>query len=262
MLSSNSKVTIITTFNDSGYKLYGKNMLRSFDRYLINTNFLAYYEGKNPNVKKTTRTLKYVDLLESCPDLVAFKKMWKDVPAANGIYKGVESFRYHAVRFSHKMFCIYHAATNSKSDYLIWCDADTEAKRKFEGKALAKMLPKGKYCAYLGREKYSECGFMIFDTRHEYHYEFMNRYINILKSGRFLKQKEWHDSFLFDVVRKELEKSISGDKIFHNLTPGIRKRNFNTALYPYIIHYKGSRKVSRSPNKKHSLYNMTNGGKK
>tara|TARA_B100000131_G_C18073611_1_gene595511 strand:+ start:290 stop:1081 length:792 start_codon:yes stop_codon:yes gene_type:complete len=258
-LKEDANVTIVTTFNDDGYSLYGKNMLKSFDKKMPKINFLAYYEGSNPDLLKETSRIKYIDLEKMCPDLVAFKKRWKDVPAANGEFRGVKSFKYHAVRFSHKMFCIYHAATTVNSKYLIWCDADTEAKKKFDKKTLTDMLPVGKYCAYLGRPKvYSECGFMIFDTTHPQHMSFMNQYIEILNSGKFLEEKEWHDSYLFDVIRKRMEKEY---KIFHNLTPNTPKSNFNIALKPYITHYKGSRKLTRG-RKSNENYNLVSGNKK
>ena len=256
---SKSSITIVTTFNDNGYLLYAKNMLKSFDKKMPNIEFIAYYEGSNPEVENITSRIKYIDLEKACPDLVSFKKLWKDVPAANGVFNGVESFKYHAVRFSHKMFCIYHAAMNIENRFLIWCDADTEAKKRFSEKNLTSLLPDAKYCAYLGRpHTYSECGFMIFDTQHKDHKKFMNSYIGILKSGMFMQEKEWHDSYLFDVVRKNMEKECD---IFHSLTPNVSKSNFNKALNPYIVHYKGSRKITRG--KKHNEnYDLVSGLKK
>ena len=69
--------------------------------------------------------------------------------------------------------------------------------------------------SYLGREKistdhlrYSECGFLIFDTHHAMHKKFWENMMDMYKGGKLFNEKEWHDSYIFDQVRKNSKKNI------------------------------------------------------
>ena len=70
--------------------------------------------------------------------------------------------------------------------------------------------------SYLGRENisvqhltYSECGFLIFDTHHSSHEVFWKEMMEMYSGGKLFNEKEWHDSYIFDQVRKKIEKKYN-----------------------------------------------------
>jgi hypothetical protein len=65
--------------------------------------------------------------------------------------------------------------------------------------------------------------------------------------GELFKEKEWHDCWIFDTVRKELEKkSLKNIDIclfgLKNDDPNKHNVFDNSVLGEYMIHFKGNRK--------------------
>jgi hypothetical protein len=73
-----------------------------------------------------------------------------------------------------------------------------------------------------------------------------------------MKEEAWTDCHLFDAVREKNDKKT---KVFHDLTPGVPKKNFDIALSPCIVHHKGSRKITKGK-KSDEKYNSIKGGRR
>ena len=66
-------IAVITTFPEKNYKVYGERMIDSFVAHWPSNIILhVYYEGSCPPDKGDR--VKYVDLHQASPDLVAFKQ--------------------------------------------------------------------------------------------------------------------------------------------------------------------------------------------
>jgi len=116
-----------------------------------------------------------------------------------------------AVKFCHKVFAVtdYPQLLNNRlgeADYWIWIDADVIWKKEIDENFLQQVCRRGYEAVYLGRRNWhhSECGFVaypIVDGR--------NRTLDKLRflytSGLIFGLPEWHDSYIFDVVRRSLE---------------------------------------------------------
>ena len=273
------KYAIVTTFNDHGYITYAEQMIRSFDLNWPNEiEIHAYYEGTKPaykgpsSITQTTTVnsskkhrIYYHDLHGLCPDLVAFKEKYKNDPVANGMpedqgipggvvrppgyrskWVGNESFLWNAVRFSHKVFCQIHAATTLDADIMFWLDADTLTFRPITEDIYSKWLPDDCYVSYLGRETYTECGFIAYNLKNEYNKEFMQRWGDLYNNGGLFKLREWHDCIAFDTARTVMEKE--GKITSHNLNADNKIRGhpfINSVLGEYLDHLKGHRKATR-----------------
>jgi len=168
--------------------------------------------------------------------LVEFKKRNFD--------KSFKDFRFDGIRFAHKVYATIHASKEENLDYLIWLDADTEIYDTVTPEYFTNFLPKGKFVGFVGRDTVSETGFLIFDMKHPEAQNFFNRYEWYYNTDAIYQQLEFHDGFIFDIVRKEFE---ADNKIFsHNISPaGITKNHFNAAFEGYMLHYKGGRKEKR-----------------
>lgn len=231
-----NKFSMVTTFHQAGYDLYGKNMLESFDRYYPQQIDLhVYYEGNLPEVKSDR--IHYYAYEDHCPEFYEFEKRNKDRQYPPG-------FRYQAIRFAHKPYAILSHLRNCDSRYVIWCDADTVATRPIPFSFIKRLVHRKAYVSCLTRiTRYTECGYFILDTQHKYHNEFIDRFINKMYSADLLfNEREWHDSWIFDVVRKQMEAegkirtfSLSGLKdAAHPFVQG--------PLGEYLDHLKGKRK--------------------
>ena len=256
-MNSSKKISVITTFNDDGYNLYGKTMVDSFSEYWDkDIDLHVYYEGSRIDIDDPR--IHMINIEDACPDLMSFKNRHKDNAAAKGETKldpndnsrkpkGL-GYRWDSIRFSHKSYVVTSAASSVESDIIIWIDADTKTFRNVEKSFVENILPESDYCGYLGRPNtYSECGFLIFNTSHHIHEEFMKTWKDYYDNDTIFSLDEWHDSFVFDVVRHEMtKKGVS----FYNISqtiPNHCRQNYthpfiNSILGEYMDHLKGPRK--------------------
>ena len=147
---------IVTTCNADGYELYGRDMVSSVDRYFPrDIPVYLYAEGFHPEIASDRVFVR--DLLACCPELVNFKRRHRNNPEAHGLLgrpslrvivqwhklrlkiRRIDwglGYRWDAVRFSHEVFALDHAARSCGTDVLfcegLWmpagrCDGDRGA---------------------------------------------------------------------------------------------------------------------------------------
>jgi hypothetical protein len=229
------KIGIVSTFSDKGYQEYGQFFIESCKKH-INKDIEIFLYIDTVSIVPT-ENMKVLNLEPSCPDLVKFKERNKD--------KAGKSWMWDAVRFSHKTYATFHAAETYNVDYLIWLDSDTEIYNDISKEYLLTFLPKGTFVGYLGRDGTSETGFLIFDMHHPHAKDFFNRYKEFYNNDEVYTIPEWHDAYVFDHVRKELEaKNLITS--FNISLPGVKKNHFNSTFDGYMIHYKGDEKSQRN----------------
>lgn len=245
-------ISVITTFHQKGYDLYAKNMIQSFlKNWPSEVKLYVYHE--DCTVNETADNLIKLDLHEACKDLVEFKQRWKNVPKANGDVTADpvrskrkdagKGFKWDAVRFSNKVYAIYNCSKICTTDWLVWMDADNYCHSPISIAELENFFPRKRELCYLGRKnKFSECGLYGINLRSSaaitFLQDFVNHY-NDAENGIF-KLDEWHDSFVFDEVRKKhrlIELNWSDGLITGEGHPLI-----NSAWGAYLDHLKGDRK--------------------
>jgi hypothetical protein len=255
------KFAVVTTFHEAGLKKYGQRMI---DTYLQNwpkeVTLHLYPENCNPKILDHSR-ITLTDVETGVPDLKSFKGRWKNVPHANGDISSFprlasrkdshKPFKWDAVRFAHKVYSIFHCAKETDADVLIWMDADTICHSPITLTDLERMIPDNRDLCFLGRKgKYTECGLYAMNLRSAAVQEFLKKFQWMYDSAEMgiFTLEEWHDSFVFDVVRrnstlKELDWSghlISGEG--HPL--------INSQWGAWLDHLKGDRKTQGRSNLK------------
>lgn len=250
------KYAVVTTFNESGYNRYAQKMLQTFiETWPKEVELLVYAE--QCDVKESADNVQVFDLAQASPELVKFKAKWKNDPRANGDVSADpvrnqrkdagKGFKWDAVRFSHKVYAVAAAAKKTKADWLIWMDADMICHSpigiefldsKFQGDL-----------AFLGRKgKYSECGLYGINLKTHKGREFLIRFQNAYDTGSIFSLPEWHDSYVFDHIRK-ITKAVETDWSSHLIT-GEGHPLINTEWGAYLDHLKGNRKdLGRSKDK-------------
>ena len=239
------KYSVVTTFNASGYKQYGSRMIDTFlATWPQNVQLLVYAE--DVVVTQQAPNLKIVNLAQASPELVEFKRIWSNVPKANGHpFPGAErkAFKWQAVRFSHKVYAIFHAARTCNTEWLIWMDADMVCHSPINTLQIDQLFPNGVDLCYAGRSnKFTECGLygvhLTSPVAQQFLTEFQRMYDDA-DNGIFTL-KEWHDSFVFDAVRKKF--AMQELNWSAGLINGEGHPIINSEWGAYIDHLKGDRK--------------------
>lgn len=244
------KYSVVTTFHRAGLKQYGQTMIDTFEKHWPDdVDLYVYAEDCEPRVGRS----KVLDLMSVSPDLVSFKLRHRDNPKAHGLVlpdgSGPvkdNSFKWDAVRFSHKVFSVIHACENIDSDWIIWLDADSKTFANIPTDFLSSVCDNRAMACYLGRrEKYhSECGWVGYNKNHSALKQFMADWRDLYDRDTLFELKETHDSFVFDVLRKLYQ---TQGVYFHNLSPEVTGKGpghpfIASKLGRYIDHLKGSRR--------------------
>lgn len=247
--------TIITTFHAAGMSQYGQTMIDTFDRHWPkDIDLVVYAENCQPSIPSSR--IKVLDLLSVSKDLVKFKTRHANNPVANGLVaKDTQipfkdnAFKWDAVRFSHKVFAVIHACKTISSDWIIWLDADTKTFADVPDDFLGSICDPGAMACYLGRrEKYhSECGWVAYNRNHPDLQSFVDRWRDLYVTDDLFRLREYHDSFVFDVLRKDFQ-AVRGTH-FANISPespgkGPGHPFIASKLGQYMDHMKGAKRKS------------------
>jgi len=257
-----SKFVVVTTFNAKGYEQYAQKFIKTFlASWPVEVRLLVYAE--NCTVHETAPNLTVFDLMKVSKEIVNFKNKWMNVPKANGDVSkdpvrskrpdAGKGFKWDAVRFSHKVYSIFHAARENTEDTLIWMDADMVCHSPISIFDLQRLIPGEKDLCYLGRDgKYPECGLYSMNLKSITVKNFLTEFQRVYdeaEQGIFLLD-EWHDSFVFEDVLNRFQNinKLNWSASLGDLRPS--KKNSKGEGHPlinsewgaYLDHLKGSRK--------------------
>jgi hypothetical protein len=250
-MKSTETVNVVTTMHLDGYERYGRTMIRTFlDHWPANAQLTVY--AQDFEVAERSDRLGILNLHETCPELLTFKKAntepWKNGLTGSAASKqawvkltDAHNFKFDAVKFSNKVFAYCRQATLTDARYLVWLDADTVTLKPIPEDFIPSL---GKaFIEYLGRRyTHSECGFMRFDMHRPNAQEFFSTIRAMYETGEIYTLNEWHDSFVFDVVRSVM--CASGTIDAHSISKYDVSRHpfIDSVLGAYMDHLKGNRR--------------------
>ena len=263
MTQKKNTFSAVTTFNLEKHK-YGIEMINSFfANWPDEIKLTAYIENASPIDNALVKNKIVIkEFHENIPEYRLFKKKFKDKE------KYTDDFRFNVFRFAHKVYAISKALKDVKTKYLIWLDSDIKTHKKIPISFLHSLVDDTRYLSYLGRENisikhlnYSECGFLIFNTEHFIHSQFWRDMMQMYDGGKLFQEKEWHDSYIFDVVRKNLEitSNIKNINISDMGLVDIKSEDHvfvASVLGKFMDHKKGNRKQNKWSNE--LLYRIKN----
>ena len=218
------KYTVITTFNQAGLKQYGQRMISTFEQYWpAEVDLVVYAENCKPTVSRANTCV--TDLLSDSAELRQFIERHQNNPLAHGQSTSdrqidpKKQFRWDAVRFAYKVFSIALATATIKTDWLIWLDADTHTHSLVPIAGLNELCPADSMISYLGRSEtyHSECGWVAYNLTNPQTLQFIKNFVDMYNSDEIFELDEWHDSYVWDVVRRRYH----GANKFYNLNPAL-----------------------------------------
>ena len=260
-----NKIAIVTTFSNKDFDRYPKAMIQSIAAYWpqeVDLFVQLDEEPESDNIRqKIVESLEEIGIERVVNISMSFSDAQKEFLARNKNNPKVpesSNYRFQYVKFSYKVFALKSAlgyALANEYTHLIWVDADVITKKKIKMEDIEKLLPtKEDGVSYLGRKdwNHSECGFMAFDLTkeevslcsgtinidHVLGASIINNLYNDYTTDNVLSRQEWHDSYVFDEIRKELK--IDGK----NLSEGVEGRDVfdRCVLSEWMEHLKGNRK--------------------
>lgn len=245
-------ISVVTTFHKAGYDTYGKRMIETFLKNWP-AEVKLYVYAEDCTVTESAPNLIVKDLHQSSPALVAFKDRWKNVPKANGDVSADpirskrrdagKGFKWHAIRFAHKVYSIFDCANVCNTDILLWMDADTICHSPISMQDLERLCTTSRDLCFLGRRgKFSECGLYSMNLNSPSTRLFLERfqqYYDDAENGIF-KLDEWHDSFVFDAVRNTV--ALNSWNWSEGLVTGEGHPLINSQWGAWLDHLKGGRK--------------------
>ena len=261
-------ISFVSTFHKPVLDLYGQRFVDSFSKNIDQQINLYLYAEDCVPVTNDPR-IHIMDHHATLPKLVEFKNKWKDVPKANGIPPAEikarrprdwhKEFKWNAVRFANKVYAVFDAAQRCDTDWLVWLDADTYVHSPALLMDLQKFTPKRAWMSYLGRgKKWPECGFYGLNLKTDAAQEFLAEFERVYQDAEngIFRMEEWHDSYVFEEVRKKIQHKHSRVPFFNisgDLINGEGHPMINSDLGKYFDHLKGDRKEVGKSNKPKDL---------
>jgi hypothetical protein len=245
-------IAVVTSCSLKGWQEYGKRFIETFcqhwpsevDLYVVSEDKLPTI-GREKHYPLPYRANNFL-LRNDNPRAKGLVQLdgdagWKPKKVREGY-----NFRYDAYRFSKKVFAIEKIShvVNLKGK-LFWIDADVVTFEKVRMNFLHDLLPDKAALSCLQRGTYhSECGFVGYNLDRDECVRFIHSFAELYFSGNVFTLQEWHDSWIFDYLRKRL--NVTTFSIEHKS----RSHPFvNSVLGTVMDHLKGERKTTGTKQK-------------
>lgn len=215
---------VITTFAPKHWDEYAKECLASTVKHWPIP--VTAYVDEIPDFEHPNLSYK---LLRNCYGLQAFKEKAKTQEAA--LLK--KTYLHEAGRFSHKVFAQFDAMESERQFF--WLDADVLTLKPISEYFLRGLIEGVSLC-FLGRDSYTETGFIGFNRGPEWT-RFKNRYESMYLREQIFELPFWTDCHAFDEARKGMfhVRDIGQGK-------GLEHVWCKSPLAEYMDHLKGNRK--------------------
>lgn len=216
----------VTTFAPHHFDEYAHRMLESFVRFWP-CELVAYVDYVPP-FKHDKIEYRMLDTLY---DLREFKeyalKQQKTCP---------QNYLYDAARFAHKAYAQIDMLERYPKEEIFWLDADVVTLIEISSWFMKGLLKDYTLC-FLGRDTYTETGFIGFNPSGPYFPMFLNHYRDQYHGRKLFKLPYWTDCHAFDEARKGLA-HVNDIGQGH----GLEHVWCRSVLAPYMDHLKGKRK--------------------
>jgi len=195
----NMKINCVTTFNK---RLYDEYAYRFMKTYNWPFELIVYSEDDALNVKHEN----IFNLIPQCKEFVNRNKD-REVPDLRN-----DTFKFDAVKFCYKVYVYTHEILKQiqlGTDGLICIDADSVFYNPVDIEWMKEHIHRDDcMMTYLGRPRpdYSECGYLYFNLKHPHTKQFAEAMQEMYDSDLLYNEQEWHDSWIWDVVRLKFEK--------------------------------------------------------
>lgn len=229
----NNAIAVVTSCSAKGWEAYGHNFYKTYREFWPAEVDLHIVSEDNLQMWSSERDRVWFYQLDN-----DFLRRHKKNPKAHGKAGTQLGFRFDAYKFSKKVFAIEMIAKAVQRGRLFWIDADVVTFASPPTTLFDLMLPPDYALSCLARDGYhSECGFVGYNLNYLETWEFIRAFANLYHDDTVFKLAEWHDSFVFDHLRKQMKTHT------YEIRHKSRSHPFiNSSLGKYMDHCKGKRK--------------------
>lgn len=200
---SSSETLIVTSFHPDHYELYGRSFLESYTAHM--NEYLVVYTEAIDRIPTFDHPLVEFRDLKSVNGMMETLKL-TDFDAAKGKLWGEKpiDYRFNVNGFCRKSFAQIDAAfrhAGNGGEALYWLDADIEFNAPM-------VLPSvsNTFMLYLGRRLNHSCtSFVAWNLTYSGWQDYFNRYWALYVTGTVFALPEWHDAFITDFLRTDLD---------------------------------------------------------
>jgi len=229
------KILTVTTYNNRLYEEYAHRFMSTYNWPF---ELIVYSENDIPGVQ----THNTFSLIPQCKEFVERNKS-REVPNLRN-----DTFKFDAVRFCYKVYVYTHEILRQieegNTDGLICIDADSVFYAPVDTEWMKEHIHRDDcMMTYLGRPDYTECGYLYFNLKHPDTKKYAEAVQEMYNSDMLYNEQEWHDSWIWDVVRLkfEKEKSTLNYNIGDDQKGHVQCRSVLGQVYD---HTKGPRKIA------------------
>ena len=255
----------ITSLNEQLYHQYGKTFIQSWlhnadlDLVLV----VVYEEATAPYLSEYSHA-NVIPLSLASNEHSLFRSKFGHFTEARGLsliptsefkhtFQQAYNYRFDALRFSFKIFALLKVLrAGIVADQFAWIDADMVCRKRVTAVDMEPMFPSEQQIAsYLGRENfpkpnaYSECGFVGYRLTNSRSVSFLEDFEGLYLNGDIFLLTEWHDSYIFDVLRYKYQDEGHD---FKNLVEGLPESDhpfMQSPLSEFFDHLKGPERKQR-----------------
>ena len=255
----------ITSLNQKLFEDYGKNFVESWlANAALDLVLIVVHEEQKADYLAPYSSGNVISLPLASEEYALFKKKFGRFTEAAGFslipldqaqnsYQLNYNYRFDALRFSFKIFSLMKVLrTGLVTNEFAWIDADIICRQPFSADQMRPMFPEvGQIASYLGRTSFpqpnphSECGFVGYRLDNSSVVEFLEDFERLYIEGSIFQLTEWHDSYIFDVLRIKYE---SMGHEFKNLVAGLPESEhpfMSSKLAEMFDHLKGPDRKKR-----------------
>lgn len=204
-------INVVTSCSWSGWHAYGRDCVDSFLKY--------WPQEVRLHLCSEDKIVEAPDHLVSVHDLLADRELREFLQRHqsdrrsqgywNGLdYSTVYDYRFDAYRFCKKVFAVGMVQKLLGGGRLFWMDADCVTHAPVPIELLTRLPPDDYAVAYFKRPNYTECGFIGYNLDHFATRPFINEMVRQYSSDEYGREKEWHDSWVWDRVRERMDLNV------------------------------------------------------